>query len=226
VDRGNWVAIDKGLTAALPRKGSYTVIEAVFSYQVDIDQGITKSMRDYSRIWGWSRRKVENFLHRSQVAPTNVATKKPIKFRIINKITAVRSQEEAIKEPDRSHKGATTIILNPNPNPKEIIYSDFWKLYPSRNGKKIGKGEAEKLFNKLSSAEQKQVIVATKNYADSTKFPVDPIRFFKSKEYPCGLWREWNEGGNNGNSKNSDREHNEPNESEYAGLGTVVRNDG
>lgn len=76
---------------------------------------------------------------------------------------------------------------------KEYIarFEEFWEVYPLREGKKIGKAETCVLFEKLTEEEQSLIISAAENYAASTKYPVDPIRFFKSREYPTGLWRNW-----------------------------------
>jgi hypothetical protein len=71
------------------------------------------------------------------------------------------------------------------------MFIQFWKLYPARNGKKIGKGQCKKLFDKLSESDQNLCLTATENYAKRQEWPVDPIRFFKSKDYPDGLWKEW-----------------------------------
>ena len=71
------------------------------------------------------------------------------------------------------------------------MFTQFWKLYPARNGKKIGKGQCHKLFEKLSENDQGLCVIAAANYAKRQEWPVDPIRFFKSKDYPDGLWREW-----------------------------------
>ena len=38
----------------------------------------------------------------------------------------------------------------------------FWNLYPKRNGKKLGKIKAEKLFNGLSVSNQEQILTAVK----------------------------------------------------------------
>lgn len=80
---------------------------------------------------------------------------------------------------------------SPSPSPLKKLCTQFWELYPSRNGKKVGKGETGKRFMQLSEEEQEKAIVAVTNYAASNPYPVDPIRFFKSREYPDGLWREW-----------------------------------
>jgi hypothetical protein len=74
----------------------------------------------------------------------------------------------------------------------EAHYAEFKQLYPARYGKRVGidtvaKDEAEKLPPKLWP----DLMRATRNYKASGQLPVDPIRWFKSKEYPRGMWREW-----------------------------------
>jgi phage replication O-like protein O len=77
------------------------------------------------------------------------------------------------------------------------LFTKFWESYPKRNGKRIGKDECFKRFMLLSIGEQEQVVTASKHYFNSKVgqggFAVDPIRFFKSRDYPNGLWREWQE---------------------------------
>ena len=78
-----------------------------------------------------------------------------------------------------------------------ISFEEFWEIAPERNGKKIGKAEAEKKFMKLKADDLANVIVATHNYADSEMVKQgigikDPHRFLSNrdnKEY----WKEWME---------------------------------
>ena len=59
---GNWIPLDKGLVYFLPRDRAYTILEAMYSYQVDLDNNDEKSEVAYSRIWSWSRSKVRRFV--------------------------------------------------------------------------------------------------------------------------------------------------------------------
>lgn len=65
-------------------------------------------------------------------------------------------------------------------------FEDFWKAYPSRNGKKVLKQDALKEFKKLKEENIPDLMIAVKNYSDSGQYPKDPPRFFKD-----GYWREW-----------------------------------
>lgn len=59
---GNWVAIHKGFTKHLPIDREYTKLEAMFSLSVDIDNKRSVSVSGYSKLWGWSRNKVNLFV--------------------------------------------------------------------------------------------------------------------------------------------------------------------
>lgn len=73
-----------------------------------------------------------------------------------------------------------------------VKFEKFWKIYPARNGKKIGKDKSLSLFSNLSAKNQDAVLIAVENYASAdTGYSVDPVRFFKSNKCPNGLWREW-----------------------------------
>jgi len=61
---GNWVPLDKNLILLKERGEKYTEIEAAFSLQLDLDStGKILSRNDYSRMWKWSRTKVDGFLN-------------------------------------------------------------------------------------------------------------------------------------------------------------------
>ncbi len=59
---GNWVPISKGLLKYLPHDRPYSKVEAAYSLQNDIDCHNKASISGYSKLWGWSQKKVRNFL--------------------------------------------------------------------------------------------------------------------------------------------------------------------
>ena len=78
----------------------------------------------------------------------------------------------------------------------EEFESKFWEVYPSRDGKKLGKDIAFKKFLALKEEERQLVCQAVKNFSNSKMVKdgfgiMDPFRFFKSRDYPNGIWREW-----------------------------------
>jgi hypothetical protein len=117
---GNWIALDKRLAVFLPINRPYTMLEAMFSYTKDCDENKEKALREYARIWSWSRTKVESFVEKIKATKKpeesqKKASKEP-EFRFIfNNLADIKSQQKATKKPEESQQKATTI--NPNPNP-------------------------------------------------------------------------------------------------------------
>lgn len=77
----------------------------------------------------------------------------------------------------------------------DISFSEFWDIYPERNGKKLNKAATKKKFFNLKSDELADIIVAVHNYKESEMISggigiKDPDRFISNrdnKEY----WKEW-----------------------------------
>jgi hypothetical protein len=115
MDKGNWIPMDKSLTAALPVKRPYTLIEAVFSYQVDMDNGTIRGFRDYARIWGWSLNKAIGFIRDKQGTKTEQArdTHGTVKFRFINPLQGCKVQAKDKQGTKSGHARDTTIYPNP-----------------------------------------------------------------------------------------------------------------
>ncbi len=92
--------------ATLPHDRPYSPVEAMFSLSVDRDNGHGHSVRAYSRIWRWDRKKVAKFLkcadHMvSSDGATNGATKGPAKFNYVSTLQRTKGQQ-------RGHEGTTT----------------------------------------------------------------------------------------------------------------------
>lgn len=65
------------------------------------------------------------------------------------------------------------------------VFEEFWSVYPTRAGRKVGKQEASTEFAKLVEADQRLAIVAAKNYSSQEK-PRDAKRFLQHE-----FWRDW-----------------------------------
>jgi hypothetical protein len=70
-------------------------------------------------------------------------------------------------------------------------FDEFWKVYPSRNGRKLEKDESLKAFIKIRREEFENVVWAAKNYAESKDVQNgigirNPKRFLKDN-----YWKEW-----------------------------------
>lgn len=67
-------------------------------------------------------------------------------------------------------------------------FEEWWKLYPARNGIKVGKPDAFKKFLKIKDLEA--LTTATKAYASSKEvkegYAKDGVRFLKE-----GVWEAW-----------------------------------
>jgi len=102
--------MDISLVSALPRKRPYTLIEAVFSYQVDIFHGNKKGYREYARIWSWSVTKTIGFIRNEQGTKTEQArnTQETVKFRFIRLSEASKKQAGDKQETNRERAGNTT----------------------------------------------------------------------------------------------------------------------
>jgi hypothetical protein len=94
----------------------------------------------------------------------------------------------------RTTKGQPKDTNNNDKNDNNIYmcgFKDFWKVYPPRNGRKLGKGETQKVFTTLRMRELENVVLAAKNYAESKDVQDgigirDPKRFLKDD-----YWKEW-----------------------------------
>lgn len=77
----------------------------------------------------------------------------------------------------------------------EREFEEFWKCYPARNGKRVGKPEAQRKFGAFSLQDRELVLVAARNYAASELVQKgvgvkDPHRFLQNgkQDEP---WRDW-----------------------------------
>jgi len=75
-------------------------------------------------------------------------------------------------------------------NPPE--FEMFWKKYPKRGGRRVGKAAALRLWMKLKPEEQCEAFAAMERYAEGETakngFARDAERFLKA-----GYWKDWSE---------------------------------
>ncbi len=138
---GNWVPLDKRLKKFLPKNRKYTEMEAAFSLSIDYDNQNDVTVSGYSKLWGWSRTKVNTFLDQMGVVifyPDNTKTvqkqKGQIKkqkedrkrtekgqIRLIDSKwlgeTENSKKTEKGQKKDRSKNTTIDPSLNPNPDP-------------------------------------------------------------------------------------------------------------
>lgn len=122
---GNWIPLDKSLAQEFKAiKRPFSLIEAMFSYTLDIDCGIEKSIVGYSRIWNWSRNKTHKFIKGIRTEKGHIKDRK----RTV-KGQAIHFIDEALwskKDSKRAEKGQKkdrkrTGTINPNPNPNQEL---------------------------------------------------------------------------------------------------------
>lgn len=118
---GNWVRIDKGLTAALPLNRPYTIIEAVFSLAVDVNNKDVKGLNEYARMWRWSRSKVTHLIRQGSVTTTDrpKTTQRPVKIRLIEEFYESKYRANTEQIPSKDRAGTTTNNNNNNNNNKK-----------------------------------------------------------------------------------------------------------
>ena len=59
----NWIAMDKNLKQAFSYiRRPFSLIEAMYSYSLDRDNGVEGTISGYSTLWSWSRNKVRRFV--------------------------------------------------------------------------------------------------------------------------------------------------------------------
>ena len=107
--------------------------------------------------------------------------------------TAQNAAKAKRKEIESQEKAKPSIPI-PKPIPKSKVaslfsgmsFDEFWKAYPTRDGRKVGKADAVKAFAKINEADHVDLIRSVKVYAASGQIPKDASRFLKDN-----YWRDW-----------------------------------
>ena len=108
------------------------------------------------------------------------------------------TQQRVVEPKGNSSSSSSSSLINKNITEQ---FEKFWKIYPSRNGRKVTKKESLLFFkdNFKTEEEINLLLKATQNYSAMTKegFAKDAIRFLKKD-----FWRDWIE-------KTEDKEYEE-----------------
>ncbi len=191
---GKWIPLDKRLIKFLPKTRKYTEMEAAFSLSIDYDNQNNVTESGYSKLWGWSRTKVNAFLEDMGVElvyPDGVQKSKKQKRHIKKHKEDIKKTEErhirlidskwlaepknikrTLKEQKKNRSKDTTIDPSLKPNPDLILlvekaFEKWWLISPKRNGRRIGKKKAQTKFEKIDQSKWKDLKTATINYCDS-----------------------------------------------------------
>jgi len=159
---GQWIPISKCFLNELPKDRAYTKLEAAYSLQFDYDKENTVTILGYSKLWGWSRKKVSSFLEQMGIDiiyPENTENIKNKKGHIRVHKRNIKGpykehkrlidnkdlkKEKNIKGPYKGHKGdikdSTTIDTKKSNTKNNIIYTSeflrFYEAYPKHKNKK------------------------------------------------------------------------------------------
>lgn len=102
-------------------------------------------------------------------------------------VRKIEMQGDDKRSPSRPTVEAVESNLIPPVDPE---FEEFWRLYPSRGGKKPEKKAAQTNFSQLSTGDRQLVIVAVRHYAESGRWPKDPHRWLRTTKGD-EPWRDW-----------------------------------
>lgn len=75
--------------------------------------------------------------------------------------------------------------------PADRTFDEFWQEYPRRDGKRIGKGDAERAWARLKQADRDAALLAVVNYADACNAPGGPLAQDAFRWLAKRRWEEW-----------------------------------
>lgn len=83
--------------------------------------------------------------------------------------------------------GSTKVDVHAEPDES---FTAWWATYPRRNGKRVGRGEALRVWSRLKPAERGAAQIAVRNYAaavaDDMTIAKDPHRWLRAR-----CWEDW-----------------------------------
>jgi hypothetical protein len=195
--QGNWIALHKELKYFLPTGREYTILEAMFSYTLDADNGKEGTISGYSKLWGWSRTKVRKFVEELKTGEGHLTNRQRTgkRHQVLLKLNNLQDRKDTLKTGKEQLKDTlvdTTINPNPKPDPKpkeKPVVFDFdtvWKRYPNNDGRKL----AIKSFNSTVKTEEDYAAInkALDNYLMSEKVLKG---FIKNGSTWFNNWQDW-----------------------------------
>lgn len=113
------------------------------------------------------------------------------KYEINQQVNQLSNKPSTSDQPAINHKQEYKEVKNIKNNIYTHDFERFWKAYPNRHGRKVGKFATFKYYQKkLLNGDKESVIAAASNYANSKTakdgYAKDPIRFLKDD-----FWRDW-----------------------------------
>jgi hypothetical protein len=120
MDKGNWIPVDRNIIQLLPTDRPYTYVEAYISLREDLENDNPKGLRDYARLWKWSRGKVENFFKKMGYK-TGENLEKIQRQKKDKKKTPIRLVLNSLGDSEKTKKRQKKDTnYKPKPKPKEV----------------------------------------------------------------------------------------------------------
>jgi hypothetical protein len=90
---------------------------------------------------------------------------------------------------------ATDELDADEPDPVEESFEQFWRIYPDRNGRKVGRGNALIEWRKLTLDQRRRAYIGARNLAASDQLPKDAERFLRRAkggkgDFPFDDWQQ------------------------------------
>lgn len=119
-----------------------------------------------------------------------ISTPKDKNIRTVDNIYKINADINSINDDRSTQREREREIKGKEKKKNKEIYKEkfdlFWKAYPGRNGRKVGKQNSKKNFFLIPESELDNVIKAAKICCDETDFPKDPERFLKDN-----YWKDY-----------------------------------
>jgi len=174
IEEGKWIPMDKALVAALPKTRKYTLLEAAFSYQLDLssDDREILSYRAYARIWGWALSKTINFIKNTHGTKTETPkdTHNTVKFKFIKPT-----------EKSKEHTGKKSQVIpknTPNKHNKEDI-----NIKPIR--------DRNRSLPAMSFAEYSNAVTIDEKTKTTIDYFLQKYRTHRKEEHPRLKKNQW-----------------------------------
>jgi len=194
MEQGNWIPVDKNIIKLKEKSSPYTKIEAYISLRIDLDNGKQKGLREYSRIWNWSRNKTQLFFSKIgyKVGDTKGTLEEKKGDTLRTDYRLVLNNLDHPKKTEKGHLGEKKGTLKGhyyNTNTKYTSnFEKIWKKYPA--GYRDGKKEAFRHYRASVQNEEdyKKINIALENYKKSKRVKSG---YVKNGSTWFNNWQDW-----------------------------------
>lgn len=133
--KNGYVCLDKNLMQYLPSiDREYSLIEALFSYTLDQDNGKSGTISGYSKLWSWSRNRVRNLLNSIDSQTGHYPDRKQTQTRHPVYLIDVGLRHKPDTNPTQTRQDPDTTI-EPKPKPKDIYIPEYKEIIQYLNTK-------------------------------------------------------------------------------------------